>query len=160
MSLKLPQPLGNLNPNFIKDYHMDIVTDSFSINTKGETDILDITGEVQKKINSSGFNEGNVLVFTGGSTAGVTTIEFEPGLKKDYPAFFEKIIPSNISYQHDKTWHDGNGHSHIRASLQGASLTVPFSKGNLLLGTWQQIILADFDNRPRKRNIIVQITGK
>ncbi len=139
---------------------MDIITDSFSISTKGETDILDITGEVQKKIDSSGFTEGNILVFVSGSTAGITTIEYEPGLKKDYPAFFEKIIPSNISYQHDKTWHDGNGHSHVRASLQGASLTIPFLNGNLILGTWQQIILVDFDNRPRKRNITVQVTGK
>ncbi len=139
---------------------MDIVTDSFTITTKGDTDILDITQNVQEKISSYRFIEGNVLVFVGGSTAGITTIEFEPGLRKDYPAFFEKIIPSNVSYQHDKTWHDGNGHSHVRASLQGASLTIPFSNGNLLLGTWQQIILIDFDNRPRKRNIIVQITGK
>jgi secondary thiamine-phosphate synthase enzyme len=139
---------------------MDIVTDSFTISTKGETDIIDITQEVQKKIDSSGFSEGNVLVFVGGSTAGITTIEFEPGLRKDYPAFFEKIIPSNVTYQHDKTWHDGNGHSHVRAALQGASLTIPFSNGNLLLGTWQQIILVDFDNRPRKRNITVQIIGK
>ena len=139
---------------------MDIVTDSFSISTKGNTDILDITHDVQKKIASSGLNEGSVLVFAGGSTAGITTIEFEPGLKKDYPAFFEKIIPSNIAYQHDETWQDGNGHSHVRAALQGASLTIPFKNKNLLLGTWQQIILVDFDNRPRKRNITVQIIGK
>lgn len=139
---------------------MDIVTNSISISTKGNTDILDITDEVQKKIDLSGFTEGNVLLFISGSTAGLTTIEFEPGLRKDYPAFFEKIISSNITYQHDKTWHNGNGHSHVRASLQGASLTIPFSKGNLLLGTWQQIILIDFDNRPRNRNISVQITGK
>ena len=139
---------------------MDIITDSFTINTKGETDILDITQDIQKKIDSSGFTEGNVLVFVNGSTAGITTIEFESGLRKDYPAFFEKIIPSNITYQHDKTWHDGNGHSHVRAALQGASLTIPFTNGNLLLGTWQQIILVDFDNRSRKRNITVQITGK
>jgi len=139
---------------------MDIVTESFSISTKGNTDILDITQDVQQKINSSGLNEGSVLVFVGGSTAGITTIEFEPGLKKDYPAFFEKIIPSNITYKHDETWHDGNGHSHVRAALQGASLTIPFKSKNLLLGTWQQIILIDFDNRPRKRNITVQITGK
>jgi secondary thiamine-phosphate synthase enzyme len=138
---------------------MEIVTESFSVNTKGEADILDITPEVQEKINSSGFIEGNVLVFVGGSTAGITTIEYEPGLRKDYPAFFEKIIPSGAVYQHDKTWHDGNGHSHVRASLQGASLTIPFTNGNLLLGTWQQIILVDFDNRSRKRNIIVQILG-
>jgi len=139
---------------------MDIVTDSFTISTKGDTDILDITQEVQKKIDSSGLTGGNVLVFVNGSTAGVTTIEYEPGLRKDYPDFFERIIPTNITYQHDKTWHDGNGHSHVRAALQGASLTIPFSNRNLLLGTWQQIILIDFDNRPRKRNIIVQVTGK
>ena len=139
---------------------MDIVTESFSISTKGNSDIIDITGEVQSKIRSTGFIEGNVLVFVSGSTAGITTIEFEPGLKKDYPQFFEKIIPSNVSYHHDQTWHDGNGHSHIRASLQKSSLTIPFNDGELLLGTWQQIILIDFDNRSRKRNITVQITGK
>ena len=139
---------------------MEILTDSFVVNSKGNSDIIDITNNVQDKINSSGFTEGNVLVFVGGSTAGITTIEFEPGLRKDYPNFFEKIIPSNVNYHHDQTWHDGNGHSHVRASLQGASLTVPFSGGELLLGTWQQIILIDFDNRSRKRNIIVQIIGK
>jgi secondary thiamine-phosphate synthase enzyme len=140
--------------------YMDLVTESFSLSTGGNADMVDITSEVQKKINSAGFIEGNVVVFAGGSTAGITTIEYEPGLKKDYPAFFEKIIPSNVSYHHDQTWHDGNGHSHVRASLQGASLTVPFTRGELLLGTWQQIVLLDFDNRARKRNIIVQIIGK
>jgi secondary thiamine-phosphate synthase enzyme len=139
---------------------MEILTDSFVVNSKGNTDVIDITGSVQAKVNSSSFIEGNVLVFVGGSTAGITTIEYEPGLKKDYPKFFEKIIPSDITYDHDQTWHDGNGHSHIRASLQGASFTVPFSNGNLLLGTWQQIVLVDFDNRSRRRNIIVQITGR
>jgi secondary thiamine-phosphate synthase enzyme len=139
---------------------MEILTDSFVVNSKGNTDVIDITSNVQAKVNSSGFIEGNVLVFVGGSTAGITTIEYEPGLKKDYPKFFEKIIPSDITYDHDQTWHDGNGHSHIRASLQGASFTVPFSNGNLLLGTWQQIVLVDFDNRSRSRNIIVQITGR
>jgi secondary thiamine-phosphate synthase enzyme len=139
---------------------MDIITGSVSVSTKGNADTIDITPDVQKMVTSTGFSEGNALVFVGGSTAGITTIEFEPGLKKDYPAFFEKIIPSDISYKHDETWHDGNGHSHVRASLQGASLTVPFTNGNLLLGTWQQIILIDFDNRQRKRNITVQITGK
>ena len=139
---------------------MDIETRSFNINTRGNTDIIDITDEVQSQINSAGFTEGSVLIFVGGSTAGITTIEYEPGLLKDYPNFFEKIVPSALSYQHDHTWHDGNGHSHIRAALQGASFTVPFSKGALLLGTWQQIILVDFDNRSRNRKIIVQITGK
>ena len=139
---------------------MEIETLSFNINTRGSTDIIDITEKVQSQINSSGFKEGNVLVFVGGSTAGITTIEYEPGLLKDYPDFFEKIVPSGTSYQHDHTWHDGNGHSHIRAALQGASFTVPFKEGRLLLGTWQQIILVDFDNRSRNRKVIVQITGK
>jgi secondary thiamine-phosphate synthase enzyme len=138
---------------------MTIETHSISIKTKGNTDIIDITNEIQEKIFSSGFSEGSALVFAGGSTAAITTIEYEPGLLKDYPDFFEKIIPSNKNYYHDNTWHDGNGYAHVRAALQGASFTVPFSNRKLLLGTWQQIILIDFDNRSRHRNIIVQITG-
>lgn len=138
---------------------MNIETNSFTVHTKGNNDIIDITGQVQQLINETGFTEGSALIFAGGSTAGITTIEFEPGLRKDYPKFWEKIIPSNISYHHDETWHDGNGHSHIRASLQGSSFAVPFKDKNLLLGTWQQIILLDFDNRSRTREIIVQLTG-
>ena len=129
---------------------MQIETHSFTISTKGNSDILDITHNVA----------GNALVFVVGSTAGITTIEYEPGLLKDYPDLFNRIIPSNINYKHDNTWHDGNGHSHVRAALQGASFTVPFKDGNLLLGTWQQIILVDFDTRHRRREIIVQVTGK
>jgi secondary thiamine-phosphate synthase enzyme len=139
---------------------MEIETYSFGVKTKGNTELIDITDNVQAQISSSGFTEGQVLVFSGGSTAGITTIEYEPGLLKDYPNFFEKIIPSNITYDHDNTWHDGNGYSHVRAALQGASFTVPFISKKLLLGTWQQIILVDFDNRPRDRKIIIQITGK
>jgi secondary thiamine-phosphate synthase enzyme len=139
---------------------MTISTFSFEIKTRGNSDIVDVTDQVQSIISSSDFVEGSALLFIGGSTAGITTIEFEPGLLKDYPNFFEKIIPSNINYKHDDTWHDGNGYSHVRAALQGASLTIPFSNGKLLLGTWQQIILIDFDNRSRNRKIIVQITGK
>lgn len=138
---------------------MDLETHSFTVHTDGNSDIIDITGQVQNLINKTGFIEGNALVFAGGSTAGITTIEFEPGLRKDYPKFWEKIIPPNITYHHDDTWHDGNGHSHIRASLQGSSFTVPFKDSNLLLGTWQQIVLIDFDNRSRTRKIILQITG-
>ena len=138
---------------------MDLETHSFTVHTDGNSDIIDITAQVQNLINKTGFIEGNALVFAGGSTAGITTIEFEPGLRKDYPKFWEKIIPSNITYHHDDTWHDGNGHSHIRASLQGSSFTVPFKDSNLLLGTWQQIVLIDFDNRSRTRKIILQITG-
>jgi secondary thiamine-phosphate synthase enzyme len=139
---------------------MEIETHSINLNTNGNCDIVDITEKVENLINEARFNEGNVLIFAGGSTAGITTIEFEPGLRKDYPNFFERIAPSNINYEHDNTWHDGNGHSHVRASIQGASLTIPFINGSMLLGTWQQIILVDFDNRSRKREITVQITGK
>ncbi len=139
---------------------MEIETHSFNINTKGSTEVIDITDHVQSQINTAGFIEGSALIFVGGSTAGISTIEYEPGLLKDYPIFFEKIIPSSINYHHDNTWHDGNGYAHIRAALQGASLTIPFKDTKLLLGTWQQIILIDFDNRSRNRKIIVQITGK
>ena len=138
---------------------MEIRTVSFSVKTKGFNDIVDITDEVQSQIINSGLTEGSALIFVVGSTAGITTIEFEPGLKKDYPEFMEKIIPSNKSYHHDNTWHDGNGFAHLRASLQGASFTVPFNNKQLLLGTWQQIILIDFDNRQRTRNIILQLIG-
>jgi secondary thiamine-phosphate synthase enzyme len=139
---------------------MEIETYSISISSKGNCDIIDITDQVSNVISNNNFIEGNVLLFAGGSTAGITTIEYEPGLLKDYPKFFERIAPANITYEHDNTWHDGNGHSHVRAAIQSASLTVPFSKGRLLLGTWQQIIFVDFDNRSRKREITVQITGK
>jgi secondary thiamine-phosphate synthase enzyme len=139
---------------------MEVRTLSFGVKTKGFNDIVDITDEVQSQISNSGLTEGSALIFVVGSTASITTIEFEPGLKKDYPEFMEKIIPSNKSYHHDNTWHDGNGFAHLRASLQGASFTVPFNNKQLLLGTWQQIILIDFDNRQRTRKIIVQLVGK
>lgn len=138
---------------------MRIKTLSVNIETKGHTDIIDITDKVRNQLVESGMTEGNVLVFVPGSTAGITTIEYEPGLLHDYPAFLEKIIPSDARYKHDDTWHDGNGHAHVRAALQGASFQVPFSGGKLLLGTWQQIILIDFDNRPRSRRVIIQLTG-
>ena len=138
---------------------VEIRTYSIHKSTRGNCDIIDITEEVQSLINKNKFDEGNALIFVGGSTAGVTTIEYEPGLRKDYPEFFNRIAPENINYKHDNTWHDGNGHSHVRASIQGASLTVPFANGRLLLGTWQQIILVDFDNRSRSREIKVQIIG-
>ncbi len=139
---------------------MGVKTFEFSVSTKAGTDIIDITGQVQNIVNDSGIKEGHALVFVPGSTAGITTIEYEPGLLKDYPEFMEKIIPSGIRYHHDDTWHDGNGHSHVRAALQGASFVVPFTNANLLLGTWQQIILIDFDNRGRNRRVIVQIQGE
>lgn len=139
---------------------MKILTEKIEIHTRGNTDIIDITNKVQEVITQSGLKEGSVLIFASGSTAGITTIEYEPGLLKDLPELFEKFIPSNRPYHHDKTWGDGNGFAHLRASMLGPSLQVPFSKGHLLLGTWQQIVFIDFDNRSRQRKIIVQITGE
>ena len=140
---------------------MNFTTETYSISlkSKGDCDIINITNKVQNIITENEIFEGSALIFVPGSTAGITTIEYEPGLLLDYPNFFEKIIPKNTNYHHDNTWHDGNGHSHVRASLQGASFTVPFKNKSLILGTWQQIIFIDFDNRPRNREIIVQLTG-
>jgi len=139
---------------------MELETHSINFKTSGNCDIIDLTGKVETIIAETNFDEGSVLIFAGGSTAGITTIEYEPGLLQDYPKFFDRVAPVNINYEHDNTWHDGNGHSHVRASLQGASLTVPFVNGNLTLGTWQQIIFVDFDNRSRSREVIVQLMGR
>ena len=139
---------------------LDLVTDSFRLQTRGDDHILDVTEKVQEVVARHGFEEGQALVFVSGSTAGITTIEYEPGLLEDIPAAFEKIAPRGASYRHEEAWHDGNGHSHVRASLLGPSLTVPFRKGKLLLGTWQQIVVIDFDNRPRQRDVVVQLTGQ
>jgi secondary thiamine-phosphate synthase enzyme len=140
--------------------HMRIATDSISVSTCGNTDIIDITPQVSSLLRHHKFTQGQVMVFVSGSTAGITTIEYEPGLLKDIPAVFEKIAPQNARYHHEDTWHDGNGHSHVRAALLGCSLTVPFKDGKLLLGTWQQIVLIDFDNRTRHREIVVQFNGE
>jgi secondary thiamine-phosphate synthase enzyme len=139
---------------------MNLVTDAFRIQTRGDDHILDVTERVQEMLVKHGFEEGQALVFVAGSTAGITTIEYEPGLLEDIPAAFEKIAPKGAAYRHEEAWHDGNGHSHVRASLLGPSLTVPFRKGKLLLGTWQQIVVIDFDNRPRQRDVVVQLTGQ
>ena len=139
---------------------MQIITDYIHLNTKGFTDIIDITPEVRAIINKRRLSEGQVTIFVGGSTGGVTTIEYEPGLLKDLPEALEKIAPTGKSYHHDRTWGDGNGFSHVRATLTGPSLTVPFTGGQLTLGTWQQIVILDFDNRSRSRDIIVQLIGE
>ena len=139
---------------------MQIKTDYIHIDTKGFNDIIDVTKQTQALIGKHGFNEGQVTVFVGGATGGVTTIEYEPGLLQDLPEALEKVAPMNKSYHHDMTWHDGNGFSHVRSALVGPSLTVPFSDGRLLLGTWQQIVILDFDNRPRSRDIVIQIIGE
>ena len=138
---------------------MDIVTKEIQYDTRGEADIIDITEDIQNWITKSRLKDGQVTVFIPGSTASLTTVEYEKGLVKDLKSLFERVAPKNIRYAHDEAWHDGNGHSHIRASLLGPSLTIPFSGSRLILGTWQQVILVDFDNRPRKRKVVVQVIG-
>lgn len=136
-----------------------VITERISLSTKGDGDMRDITPQVEEKLTRSGAQNGTVTVFVTGSTAGVTTIEYEPGLVADFQAFWQKVIPKGIPYHHDQTWGDANGYSHVRASLLGASLVIPFQKGKLALGTWQQVVLVDFDNRPRSREVVVQIMG-
>lgn len=137
-----------------------IVTDSISFQTKGDCDIVDITPQVTKQVAESGISNGTVTVFVPGATAGVTTIEYESGLVADLKRLWERIVPRDIHYDHDRRWGDGNGHSHVRAAMLGPSLVVPFTDGRLTLGTWQQIILVDFDNRPRSRQVNLQIMGE
>jgi secondary thiamine-phosphate synthase enzyme len=139
---------------------MAVITKGIRLRTKGETDLIDITAEVGESVRESGISSGIVTVFIPGSTAGVTTIEYESGAIEDFRQAIDRIAPRNIRYHHDARWGDGNGYSHVRAALQGASLTVPFSSSELLLGTWQQIIVVDFDNRPRTRDVILQIIGE
>jgi len=138
---------------------MNIETQEFFLDTKGNSDIIDITSIIGDLLNESDYSEGQVTIFVPGSTAAITTIEYEPGLLKDLPEFLDEIIPANRNYHHDQTWHDGNGHAHLRSALIKTSLTVPFKQGRLLLGTWQQLIFIDCDNRPRKRRIVVQFIG-
>ncbi|MBD3169080.1 MAG: YjbQ family protein [candidate division Zixibacteria bacterium] len=138
---------------------MKLITERVRVSAESHCGIVDITGDVASVLSETGLTDGNVLIFVKGSTGGVTTVEYEPGLLKDLPEFFEKIIPSDVSYQHDKTWGDGNGFSHLRASLLGPSINVPFENGKLLLGTWQQIIIINFDNKSRTREIILQFMG-
>ena len=137
-----------------------MVTDSLQVRTKGNDDVVDLTERVQGLVARHDYREGHVLIFVSGSTAGLTTIEYEPGLVQDLPAAFERIAPRGIAYRHEERWHDGNGHSHVRASLLGPSLIVPFREGRLMLGTWQQIVLVDFDTRGREREVVVQISGE
>ena len=139
---------------------MKIISDSVTISAEGFSDMKDLTPMVSQKLAASRLKDGLVNIFIPGSTAGLTTIEFEPGLVEDFSRLMEKIAPDNIPYNHDKRWGDGNGFSHIRASLIGPSLTVPFSGGRLNLGPWQQIVFVDFDNGPRTRTILFQFLGE
>jgi secondary thiamine-phosphate synthase enzyme len=138
-----------------------VVTKKIQVSTNGNSEVLDITLQAEKAVTDSGVSAGTATLFVVGSTAAITTTEYEPGLvNHDIKAAFEKIAPANGRYEHEETWHDDNGHSHVRASLLGPSLTVPIVDGKLTLGTWQQIILIDFDTRPRNRQVICQIAGE
>ena len=137
-----------------------ITTDTISISSKGQTDFIDITPELEKQVAKSRLDSGIVTVFVTGSTAGLATIENEPGLIADFKEMWQRLAPDNIPYAHDSAWGDGNGHSHVRASLLGPSLVIPFKDKKLALGTWQQVVLADFDNRPRSRQIVIQVMGE
>lgn len=139
---------------------MTVVTKEIKLNTRGDTDIIDITDKVKGYIESSKLRSGTVSLLVPGSTAGLTTIEYEPGLIKDLKRLFEELASKKGDYSHNLAWQDGNGYSHVRAALLGPGLSVPFADKELLLGTWQQIVLIDFDNRPRSRRVIVQIIGE
>jgi len=136
------------------------MTKQLSINTKGEDDILDVTKDVAEAVVESRLRNGVVTIFVPGSTGTLTTIEYEPGLLKDLPNVLERVAPRSLEYEHERRWHDGNGHSHVRASIMGPCLTVPFVNGRLTLGTWQQIVFLELDVRARSRQLILQIMGE
>ena len=139
---------------------MTVVSKSIQIRSKGENDMMDLTDQISEFVGDSGISNGIVTIFVSGSTGSITTIEFEPGLIKDFPEMLSRIAPKNLDYGHEQMWHDGNGHSHVKASLMGPSLTVPFTNGELLLGTWQQIVFLELDTRARTRNLVLQIIGE
>ena len=139
---------------------MTVVTKDITLQSKGDCDIIDITSQVAKSVEESGVNGGIVTLFVVGSTAGITTIECEPNLLSDFRSMWDRVTPRDIPYEHNKAWGDGNGHSHVRASTLGASLVIPFVNKRLTLGTWQQIVFVDFDNRSRSRTIATQIMGE
>jgi len=139
---------------------MSVATRRFRLETEGNCDVRDITGQVRNELRRTGMKNGVVTVFVPGATGGVTTVEFEDGLVRDLKEMFDSVVPEGKRYYHDEKWHDGNGHSHVRASLLGPSLTVPFSESELTLGTWQQIVFVDFDVRRRSRSIVLQFIGE
>jgi secondary thiamine-phosphate synthase enzyme len=139
---------------------MKVATRQLDLRTRGAGDLINITDEIQENLEKVGLKQGTVTVFVVGSTAAITTFEYESGLISDIKELYEKIIPSARSYAHDETWGDANGFSHLRAALQGPSLVIPFSSGRLTLGTWQQVVLAEFDTRSRQRKIILQFIGE
>ena len=138
---------------------MQVITKYLEIKSKGENDIIDITSQIENEVTHSQIQNGNVTIFVSGSTAALTTIEHEPGLVKDFPQMLSRIAPDELDYEHEKMWHDGNGRSHVKASLIGPSLTIPFTDGQMHLGTWQQIVFLELDTRSRERKLVIQIIG-
>ena len=139
---------------------MTVISKSIRINSNGNCDMIDITAQIAREISNSEIDSGTATIFICGSTAGISTIEYEGGLVNDFKDMWNRNVPQNIPYQHDRRWGDGNGHSHVRASLLGPSLVIPFINKKLALGTWQQVTVVDFDNRPRSREIIIQLIGE
>ena len=139
---------------------MKVLSDTIQIHSEGEGDIIDMTLQLSNTVEESKIKNGTVSIFVSGSTAAVTTIEYEPGLVHDFPEMLSRIVPKDIEYEHDNTWHDGNGHSHVRSSLIGPGLTIPIIGGKLTLGTWQQVVLLEMDTRARNRTVILQIIGE
>jgi secondary thiamine-phosphate synthase enzyme len=140
--------------------NMKVVSDTIKLQTKGEGDMIDMTSQLSNIVKESKIKNGAVTIFVSGSTAAVTTIEYESGLIHDFPEMLSRIVPKDLEYEHDNTWHDGNGHSHIRSSLIGPNITIPIIDGKLTLGTWQQVVLLEMDTRSRNRTVILQIMGQ
>ena len=154
MTASVPNATGRYNAC------MMVKTFSLSLNTRGDADLHDITDAIAKQVAQSGLKNGTVTVFCPSSTSALTTIEFESGAVSDLRRLFDEIVPQNREYAHNARWHDGNGHSHVRAALLGPSLTIPFVNGDLTLGTWQQVVYVDFDNKPRRRELVLQVMGE
>ena len=140
--------------------NMKVVSDTIKLQTEGEGDMIDMTSQLSNIVKESKIKNGTVTIFVSGSTAAVTTIEYESGLIHDFPVMLSRLVPKDIEYEHDNTWHDGNGHSHVRSSLIGPSITIPVIHGKLTLGTWQQVVLLEMDTRSRNRTVILQIMGQ
>ncbi len=147
--------MSDANPS-----NMKVVSGIVKLHTEGEGDMIDMTSQLSNIVLESKIKNGTVTIFVSGSTAAVTTIEYESGLIHDFPVMLSRIVPKDIEYEHDNTWHDGNGHSHVRSSLIGPSITIPIIHGKLTLGTWQQVVLLEMDTRSRNRTVILQIMGK
>lgn len=140
--------------------NMKVVSDTIKLQTQGEGDMIDMTSQLSNIVKESKIKNGTVTIFVSGSTAAVTTIEYESGLIHDFPEMLSRIVPKDLEYEHDNTWHDGNGHSHVRSSLIGPNITIPIIHGKLTLGTWQQVVLLEMDTRSRNRTVILQIMGQ